>query len=340
MKKINYIWILFLVLILFWQTDVYANLIKIKSLKGNWKFQIGNKAQWKEINYNDSEWDMIYVPSPWENEGYHGFDGYAWYRKEFTLSGEYVDQSLILNLGYIDDVDEVYFNGHLIGYTGSFPPRYQTAYNALREYKIPKHLINFEGKNLIAVKVYDSEIQGGIIHGDIGIFIDPNPLPLDIDLEGIWKFHLSDDLTWLNPEFNDNDWGKILVPGSWENQGYKNHDGYAWYRKKFKMPSNLVNKSLVVVLGKIDDIEEVYINGQLINPIKKLGAVGEYIKTNNNDCNMFRAYFIDGNILKANQINVIAVRVYDGGGAGGIYEGPVGIIDQSKYVKYWRNKNN
>ena len=40
--------------------------------------------------------------------------------------------------------------------------------------------------------------------------------------------------------------------------------------------------------------------------------------------------------LKKNQKNVIAVRVLDTGGAGGIYEGPVGIITQTKYIEYWR----
>jgi len=33
-------------------------------------------------------------------------------------------------------------------------------------------------------------------------------------------------------------------------------------------------------------------------------------------------------LLKKGQKNVIAVRVLDTGGAGGIYEGPVGIISQ------------
>ena len=41
-------------------------------------------------------------------------------------------------------------------------------------------------------------------------------------------------------------------------------------------------------------------------------------------------------LLKKNQKNVIAVRVLDTGGDGGIYDGPVGIITQTKYIEYWR----
>ena len=328
-------------IILFFQsvsTMAGSDLYKILSLKGSWKFQIGDDENWKNINYNDDDWDRISVPSSWEDQGYHGFDGYAWYRTSFSISADYKNKSLVIKLGYIDDVDEVYINGQLIGYTGSFPPKYQTAYNASREYKIPKHIINYDGKNVIAVRVYDSEIQGGIVWGDVAVFVDPNPMPIDIDLEGIWKFHVSDNLKWKDPEYPDNSWENILVPGTWENQGYKDYDGYAWYRKKFKVPADYNYSRIVVLVGKIDDIDEVYLNGKLINPIKRLGEEGRWIETNNEDWNRSRAFYIDGNILKPNQVNTIAVRVFDGGGGGGIYKGPVGIIEQTRFVKYWRDK--
>jgi hypothetical protein len=36
--------------------------------------------------------------------------------------------------------------------------------------------------------------------------------------------------------------------------------------------------------------------------------------------------------------NTIAVRVLDEGGYGGIYAGPVGIISQTEFVKYWESR--
>ena len=39
---------------------------------------------------------------------------------------------------------------------------------------------------------------------------------------------------------------------------------------------------------------------------------------------------------KRNEKNIIAVRVFDSGRDGGIYEGPVGLITQTKYIDYWR----
>jgi hypothetical protein len=77
------------------------------------------------------------VPEPWEEQGFHGYNGYGTYRKHFTLDNELRGLMLYLSLGYIDDVDAVYVNGTKIGSTGAFPPQYQTAYNARRLYFMP-----------------------------------------------------------------------------------------------------------------------------------------------------------------------------------------------------------
>jgi sialate O-acetylesterase len=96
------------------------------------------------------------------------------------------------------------------------------------------------------------------------------------------------------------------------------------------MSSNVEN--LVVVLGKIDDIDEVYLNGQLI------GTTGDMIMnplTNvfNNEYLQIRGYSITREDLIQGK-NVIAVRVYDGMADGGIYEGPVGIATLNNYIDY------
>ena len=47
-------------------------------------------------------------------------------------------------------------------------------------------------------------------------------------------------------------------------EGYKNYDGYACYAKTFKLSNELNGKDVVLLLGKIDDFDQVYINGKLI----------------------------------------------------------------------------
>jgi hypothetical protein len=43
-------------------------------------------------------------------------------------------------------------------------------------------------------------------------------------------------------------------------------------------------------------------------------------------------------VLKFGTENLISVRVYDGYNVGGIYEGPIGITDQNKYARFWRDQ--
>jgi beta-galactosidase/beta-glucuronidase len=207
-------------------------------LSGEWKFRIGDNPKWAEITYDDSQWSNILVPTAWENQGFHSYDGYAWYRKKFELDQEHTGHHLYLSLGYIDDVDEVYVNGKLIGFSGSFPPYYQTAYNAFRRYPIPSEYLNLEGENTIAIRIYDDEVDGGIVAGVIGVVSNKEYDKLAVDLNGLWEFNLGDNLQWKEQKNPAADWEKIMVPLFWEKQGFVNYDGYAWYRKVFYLPKD------------------------------------------------------------------------------------------------------
>ena len=311
------------------------NLVLLKNLTGRWQFSIGINQEWISPKFDDSKWESIHVPSPWEDQGFNGYNGYAFYRKNIEIPSAYKDRMLYLNMGYIDDVDEVYLNGHKIGATGSFPPNYNTAYNAERIYSIPAEDINFDGSNLIAVKVYDSYDQGGIVSGDIGLYGGKTSVNLDLNLQSLWKFQTGDDPRRKESDFDDSGWPEIFVPAKWEDQGYRDYDGYAWYRKKFTYQGNSDDK-MVLLMGKIDDIDQVFINGILVGstgnfPAKKWDDV-----STGGEWTAFRGYYIPDGFLKKNQTYVIAVRVLDTGGDGGIYEGPVGIISQTKYIEYWR----
>ena len=309
------------------------NKILIVDLKGQWKFSIGDREAWIRKNYNDQSWDEIKVPGYWEDQGFHGYNGYAFYRKKITISKDYKEHLFFLKLGYIDDVDKVYFNGELIGSTGSFPPHYETAYEARREYYIPHNLVTYDEQNVIVVKVYDNHEKGGIGSGEIGLYASRAPIPIDIHLSGLWKFKTGDDPSYKEPDYDDVVWDEILVTSKWENQGYRDYDGFAWYRKTFRNTKAMSDEKIIVLLGKIDDIDEVYFNGEFI------GSTGNFNNTDRNSSgsntyDALRGYLIPGNILKRGQ-NVIAVRVYDYRGGGGIYEGPFGIVTQEKYIEYW-----
>ena len=307
---------------------------RVINLHGKWKFSIGDKSLWADKYFNDSKWEDIYVPSKWEDEGFNGYNGYAWYRTSFNgtdMPGKELGYNLVL--GYIDDVDEVYFNGRKIGASGSFPPRFHTAYNAHRNYYIPSELIDFGGRNVIAVRVYDSEIEGGIVSGDIGVYTSKGDKGLALNLRGLWEFRLAGtgserfnsvsekNLASLSTE----GWTDITVPSNWESQGYGHYDGGAWYRKEFVISKELQNEDLVILLGKIDDSDKAFINGKLIG-----SSFEQYDKQ--------RYYFVSKDQVKSGATNTLIVYVEDPHGEGGIYEGPVGIIRQVDFSKYirWR----
>lgn len=301
------------------------------NLQGYWKFILGDNMKFAKPEYDDSDWEKIYVPESWQKEGFRNYNGYAWYRKSVELEASASDV-LYLDLGRIDDVDEVYFNGHLIGATGSFPPDYMTAYNYQRRYLIPVEYLNRKGKNIIAVRVYDEGGEGGIVESPVGIYHYPNYSQNSLNLFGKWKFHLFDNPEWSKQNFNDASWDDIMVPGAWESQGFRNYDGFAWYRKTFKLDENFQVEDLMLILGKIDDMDEVYVNGTLI------GGTGNINRkwSRDNEYSRYRNYSIPGDLLEAGKENVIAVRVYDQQGLGGIYHGPITLIPRSEYKQFWK----
>ena len=306
---------------------------RVINLAGRWRFEIGDDMEFADIDFDDSRWELVHVPSMWENEGFPGYDGYAWYRKNFHLPEDLKNAMLYVKLGYIDDVDQVYLNGHFLDGKGSFPPHYDTAYNIERTYFVPSELINFGEDNLLAVRVYDSEIGGGIVHGRVGIFKRVDLVNLTIDLSGYWQFNLGDDLDWAEYDYDDSDWEEIKVPAKWAVQGYGDYDGYGWYRKSFKIDRSLDRDRLILSLGKIDDYDETYFNGVRIGRTGRFPA-HKYADRNNPFYDDDRFYTIPSSLIRWNDINVVAVRVYDTWRDGGIYDGSVGIITRDDYIDF------
>ncbi|MCK5788051.1 MAG: glycosyl hydrolase family 2 [Chlamydiia bacterium] len=108
-------------------------------------------------------------------------------------------------------------------------------------------------------------------------------------------------------DFSDASWGSIDPSEYWESQDVGNFDGMVWYRKEFTLENVDSLKVADLYLGPINDMDITYINGYRVG--SKLG-VGFY--------NVPRDYEIPKGILKVGK-NVIALRVLDFAGEGGIY---------------------
>lgn len=142
----------------------------------DWKFKTGDSLSWAKPEYNDAAWDRLASGILWETQGYPGYDGYAWYRISFDLPNGMLSQaffkdSLQIDLGKVDDTEETYLNGHLLGKNGALVKEGDTlkfetdpmGYAKRRLYIIPANdsRILWGKQNTLAVRVHDHGGGGG-----------------------------------------------------------------------------------------------------------------------------------------------------------------------------------
>jgi alpha-galactosidase len=139
------------------------------------------------------------------------------------------------------------------------------------------------------------------------------------------KFSTGSDAAWKDSGFNDTQWKNIKVGDVWQEQGYPDYHGFAWYRIHVVIPSSLKKQSvwgdsLRVFLAHVNDADETFFNGKLIGktgafPEDKGGYVSKWPAVRN--------YCVAANdpTIEWDAENIIAIKVYDGGGSGGIFMG-------------------
>jgi len=136
---------------------------------------------WAKAGFDVSEWQVVEVPGVWESYGPDWqFDGAVWFKKDIEIPEAWAGQDLALDLGVLDDYDVSYFNGEQIGATGAETPSY---WAAVRKYVVPGRLVK-AGRNVIAIRVFDHYLEGGIKGG--GLTVAPVAGGEAIDLSGSW----------------------------------------------------------------------------------------------------------------------------------------------------------
>ncbi len=141
----------------------------------------------------------------------------------------------------------------------------------------------------------------------------------DILIKSGWKLKIGDSASWSAATYNDAGWQAANVSLPWEEQGYPHTDGFGWYRLHLRIPSSLkqnafLKDSLHFDLGYLDDGGEVYLNGVLVYKNWKTGD----IKNGNYGPGSFSLAANDPAIYWDGE-NVLAVRLFDTGGVGGLY---------------------
>ncbi|MCX5690107.1 MAG: 9-O-acetylesterase, partial [Planctomycetota bacterium] len=119
--------------------------------------------------------------------------------------------------------------------------------------------------------------------------------------------------SWAAPEYDDSAWDAITVPGQWP-APLASFDGFVWLRTKFEISAAAAAGSASLELGPIDDCDTVYVNGK---PVGGMMEDGKW--------NAPRKYEVPASVLHGGT-NVLAVRVLDTGGLGGLSAKPQDVL--------------
>lgn len=112
---------------------------------------------------------------------------------------------------------------------------------------------------------------------------------------------------YIKAEFNDKNWPEMQAPMLWEKQQLGNIDGTVWMRKTIQLSKADLDKNAVLHLAKVDDVDVTYVNGI------EVGSTDHYEAE--------RHYPLPSNLLKEGS-NVMAVKIVDYTGGGGIWGAP------------------
>ncbi len=110
-------------------------------------------------------------------------------------------------------------------------------------------------------------------------------------------------------------WRPAKVP---DEAGWDGAKGFGWYRAYVKVPADWDGSRLLFMVDSVSDVDEAFVNGE------KIGANGAMPPLFGNPSSRIRRPFvIEPDQVRFGHYNLIAWRVFNQGGKGGILSGPV-----------------
>ncbi len=118
---------------------------------------------------DDSKWEDYEPTTSWP--GFEEVDGDAVFRYTLDVPEEWAGKDLEVSLGAVDDLDDTYWNGELIGRTTADTPGY---WAAKRRYTIPAAKV-VPGKTILAIRAFDRAGGGGFSATPEELFVRVKP---------------------------------------------------------------------------------------------------------------------------------------------------------------------
>ena len=139
------------------------------------RFCKGDNPAWQKADFDDSAWQVLALDKDWNQQGVRNANNYGWYRLHVvipsTLKGG-VTGEILLDMGPIDDTDETWLNGHLVGKTGRNPKEeggFEGKWDTPRRYVVSPEWVLWDKENIIAVRVYNGGDPGGFYAQPVNI---------------------------------------------------------------------------------------------------------------------------------------------------------------------------
>ncbi|MCX7798090.1 MAG: sialate O-acetylesterase [Melioribacter sp.] len=156
--------------------------VDISKRTEKWKDADFRDSICSKIDYDDSNWREMNLPTTWERTEVGNFDGVVWFRKKIEIPETWLNKDLIIELGPIDDIDATFINGVKVGGYEE-----EGFWQEDRIYKIPFNIISSK-EILIAVRVIDNQGGGGIWGPKEKMKLYPKDSTNFISLAGNWKY--------------------------------------------------------------------------------------------------------------------------------------------------------
>jgi hypothetical protein len=147
-----------------------------------------------------------------------------------------------------------------------------------------------------------------------------------INLAEDWKFSpdpkaVGESKGWQSRNWPDAGWATLQAGRPWEEQGFPDLDGIAWYRKIVEVPKDWGGHPVWLVLGGVNDEYVLYCNGKRINSYGR--------NPDNSVANNLTIAELSES-LRFGELNLLALEVHDWGEKGGLWKLHCQLVNDPK----------
>ncbi|MBN1696903.1 MAG: hypothetical protein JW881_05270 [Spirochaetales bacterium] len=135
--------------------DTIHSIEKRTAVSSTWRFRFDDHPRYKNTGFDDAGWKKGVLPYKADLDTSKPHDAlFLWIRGSFTVTKRLEGEKIFLLLGKTFGAVEVFVNGVLTGFHGSFPPDFNFDDASLKQYAIPPEIVRYDEPNLIAVRMF------------------------------------------------------------------------------------------------------------------------------------------------------------------------------------------